>query len=574
MTGAITYDGRVTAPTQLQRDGASTPTPPVGSWADDLWAKWTATPQARRRTEWLLVGIITLVAVLVRFVRLDQPHGIVFDEIYYVPDGWTITNNGYESEWPENKDELWASGNYDSYLDQAEYVVHPPLGKYLIGIFMHLFGPEHVWAWRFGVALFGAASIPLLYLVGKKLFGSIAMGAIPAAMLAIDGHAIAMSRTAILDIFVMFFVLLGFLFLLYDREDQQRQLTSWVAAWRRREHARDASVPLEGTPSKWTSTMNPPAQRPTGPDWGPVLWRRPWFLAMVVALALATTVKWSGLYYLAFYCLLTIALDAYNRKQAGITLWLSAAVLKQGPVSFLLAIPLTVVIYLVSYAGWFITGKGYNGIVDTGAWNGGNFFDWLTLSMSHFIDYQRQVYEFHSRLAAGHSYNSAPYEWPFLLRPTAFQYTYIDPATDPSCHATQCVQAVTSLSNPLLYWLGTIAVVFLIMMLFVKPRWPYVAILVSYAAGYLPWLLTGRTSVYHFYVIVWLPFMFLAAALALQTLAGDAKDPRKQRTLAVNLITGFFVLALLVSAFFFPVWTGIQIPDWYFNLTHWLPGWR
>ncbi len=573
MTGGIPYDGRVTAPTQLQRDGASTPTTPVGSWADDLWGRWTASPQARRRTEWILVGIITLVAVLVRFVRLDQPNGIVFDEIYYVPDGWTITNNGYESEWPENKEDLWATGGYDEYLDKAEYVVHPPLGKYLIGIFMHLFGAEHVWAWRFGVALFGAASVPLLYLVGKKLFRSIAMGAIPAAMLAIDGHAIAMSRTGILDIFVMFFVLLGFLFLLYDRDDQGRQLTSWVAAWRQREHANDPSVPLESTPVKWTSTIDPPATRPTGPDWGPVLWRRPWFLAMVVALALATSVKWSGLYYLAFYCVLTVALDAYNRKQAGITLWLSSATLKQGPVSFLLAVPLTIVIYLASYAGWFITGRGFNGIIDTGAWQGGNFFEWAKLSLSHFVDYQAQVYEFHSRLAAGHSYNSAPYEWPFLLRPTAFQYTYIDPAVDPSCHADQCVQAVTSLSNPLLYWLGTIAVVFLIMMMFVKPRWPYVAILVSYAAGYLPWLLTGRTSVYHFYVIVWLPFMFLAAALALQTLAGDAKDPRKQRTRAVNLIAGFFALAVLVSAFFYPVWTGLQIPDWYFNLTHWLPGW-
>jgi dolichyl-phosphate-mannose--protein O-mannosyl transferase len=33
------------------------------------------------------------------------------------------------------------------------------------------------------------------------------------------------------------------------------------------------------------------------------------------------------------------------------------------------------------------------------------------------------------------------------------------------------------------------------------------------------------------------------------------------------------VLAILVSVFFYPVWTGLQIPDWYFNLTHWLPGW-
>lgn len=546
----------------------------IGSWADDLWQRLTATPKLRRRTEWIILGAVTLVAVLIRFIRLDAPGKLVFDEVYYVLDGWTITDKGYEVNWPDEKAGVWESGNYNGFQDDPEYVVHPPLGKYLIGIFLHLFGPQHVWSWRFATALFGAAAVPLLYFVGKKLLGSIALAAIAAGMLAIDGQAIVMSRTGILDIFVMFFVLLGFLFLLYDRDQQRRQLTAWMAQWRRDAHAEDASIPLENVPSKWSLTIDPPKTRPTGPAWGPVLWRRPWFVAMALSLALAISVKWSGLYFLALFCLFAVALDAYERKRAGVTLWMSAAVLRQGPILFVLAIPLTIAVYLGSFLGWFITGEGYNGIVATGDWQGGNFVQWTAKSLEHFIAYQKQVYDFHSRLAAGHPYNSSPLEWPFLIRPTAFQYNYSDPSNDPTCNAAQCVQAVTSLANPLLYWFGTFAIVLLLMFLLVRRRFASIAILVGYAAGYLPWLITGRTSVYNFYVIVWLPFMFLAAAVALRIIAGAPEDRRRPRTIVITAIAIFFGLALLVTAWFYPVWTGVKIPTWYFESTHWLPGWR
>ncbi len=549
--------------------------PPVGSWLDDLWQRWTATDRGRQRTEWVVVGFITLIAALVRFVRLGEPGRIIFDEVYYVLDGWTLANLGYESEWPENQVQLWESGQHDAYTGSPSYVVHPPLGKYLIGWGIQLFGPENVYAWRMAVAIFGTLAIPLCYLVGKRLFRSIPMAAIPAGFLALDGHAIVTSRVSILDIMVMFFALLGFYFILIDRDRQREQILAWARQWRINEHAKDPSVPLGSTPSPWRFTINRPQQRPTGPDWGPVLWNRPWLLAAAAALGCCIAVKWSGLYFLAFFCLFTIGVDAATRKQAGVNLWLSGAVLKQGPVSFILTVPIAAAIYLLSYAGWFITGKGYNGIVATGAWDGsGSFGEWLRLTREHFFSYQTQIYEFHSRLSAGHDYNSSPWEWPFLLRPTAFSYYDIEPGTSPDCPTYHCVEAVTSLSNPLIFWLGTISIMFLIMLMFVKPAWQYAAILVGYFAGYLPWLLTGRTSVYHFYVIAWLPFMLLASAYAIQTIAGKPTDDRRMRTRNINIVVGFMAAVVVVSAFFYPIWTGMRMPEWVFNLHHWLPGWK
>lgn len=565
--------GRVIATSTPRRTGSRRLAPPTGSWADDVWSKWTATPQLRRRTEWLIVGIITLIGVLARFIRLGHPAQLVFDEVYYVLDGWTLVNLGYEAEWPEEGREMFAAGDLHAYTDDPSYVVHPPFGKYLIGWGMQLFGAEHAFAWRIGVAVLGALAVPLLYLVGKKLFQSIGLAAIAAGFLALDGHAIATSRISILDGPLMFFVLLGFLFLLYDRDQQRAQIASRVRAWRERAHASDPSIPLDAPPSRWTLTVRPPKVRPPGPDWGPVLWNRPWLVAMALSLALAASIKWSGLYFLAVFCLVTIGVDAAARKQAGVTFWLSGAVLKQGWVSFLLTIPVAAVVYVASYAGWFITGRGFygdwaQGAIEDRAWGGA--LEWVPLSLQNFWHYQSEIFGFHSQLSADHPYASAPLEWPFLLRPTAFSYEYFDEG----CGAHRCVEAVTSISNPLMFWLGTVAIVFLIMMLFVRPRWPYVAILAGYAAGYLPWLLTARSAVYHFYVIAWLPFMFLAAALALQTLAGSPRDDRRARTPAVNIVAGFLILAVIVSIAFYPLWTGLPIPEWYWSLTHWLPGWR
>ncbi|WP_192497096.1 dolichyl-phosphate-mannose--protein mannosyltransferase [Gulosibacter chungangensis] len=570
----------MTATSNVQRTGSRRLKPPTGSWADDLWQKWTATPQLARRTEWIILGIITLIGALVRFVRLGQPAKLVFDEVYYVLDSWTLVNLGYEAEWPEDGRDIFAAGDVYAYTADPSYVVHPPLGKYLIGWGMQLFGAENPYAWRITVAVFGLLAIPLLYLVAKKLFNSIGLAAIAAGFLALDGHAIVTSRISILDGLVMFFVLLGFLFLLYDRDDQRRQIFAWTKAWREREHAKDPSIPLEATPSRWTLTIKAPKTPPTGPSWGPILWQRPWLIAMALSLASAASVKWSGAYFLAIFCVVTIGIDAATRKEAGITFWLSGAVLKQGWASFLLTIPLSVALYLLTFIGWFRTGAGYyanwvqSEVIDGAfprAWGG--MLEWVPLSFQNFWHYQSEVLKFHSGLGADHPYTSAPIQWPFLLRPTAFSYDYFDRGEN-GCTAQQCVEAITSLSNPLFYWLGTVAIVFLVMMLFVKPRWEYVAVIIGYAAGYLPWLITGRTAVYHFYVIAWLPFMFLAAALALQTIAGTPKDDRRMRTPAVNIVAGFLVLGIFVSLVFYPVWSGIQIPTWYWHLTHWLPGWR
>lgn len=543
---------QATSTSARPRTGSHRLAPPSGSWLDDLWARCTATPAARRRTEWALVGAITLIAALVRLLRLGDPHRLVFDEVYYVLDGWTLVNEGVETKYPDDGRDLFTRGEVDAYrTGEAAYVVHPPFGKLLIGWGMLILGPEHAYAWRAAVALLGTLAVPLLYLVGRRLFGSIALGALAAGFLAIDGHAIVTSRIAVLDGLLMFFVLLATLFLLLDREQVRRRLLAWPDRWRA-EHGPDAPL-----------------------VWGPLLLNRPWLVAMAVSLGLATAVKWSGIVWLAAYCLLVVGFDAAARREAGLKGWLPAAIVGQGGFTFLLTVPPALAAYVASWWGWIATDHGfYRGWAEDAAnrWSGA--FERVPAWFQSLVYYHQRVFEFHGGLHGDHPYISPAYEWPFLLRPTAFSYEYTTGADSPGCLADECVTAITSLSNPLLYWLGTVAIVFLLLYLFVRPNWRYLVVLAGYAAGYLPWLVTGRTSIYHFYVIAWLPFMFLAAAFALQVIAGSPRDDRRSRTVAVNLTVGFLVAAVLVSLWFSPVWTGVEIPKWYWYSTHWLPAWK
>ena len=145
------------------------------------------------------ISAILTFALSFRLWRLDTPKGYIFDEIYYAKNAYSLISSGVE-------------------LDQeggSEFVVHPPLGKWLIGIGIKLFG-NNEFGWRSSSALFGSASVLLIYLIAKRLFKSEFLALTAALLMAVDGLSLVMSRVALLDIFLMFFILLTFYFLLKE----------------------------------------------------------------------------------------------------------------------------------------------------------------------------------------------------------------------------------------------------------------------------------------------------------------------------------------------------------------------
>lgn len=146
------------------------------------------------------IAAILSVALLLRVWRLKLPTGYIFDEVYYAKNAASLITSFVE---------LDENGN-------SEFVVHPPLGKWLIGLGIKIFG-NNEFGWRISSALFGVLSIFLIYLIVKKLFASESLALAAAFLLSFDGLNLVMSRVALLDIFLMVFILLTFYLLILNK---------------------------------------------------------------------------------------------------------------------------------------------------------------------------------------------------------------------------------------------------------------------------------------------------------------------------------------------------------------------
>ncbi|HEV7949746.1 MAG TPA: phospholipid carrier-dependent glycosyltransferase, partial [Glaciihabitans sp.] len=278
-------------------------------WLDRIWDSVANTPRRAALLRWLGPVLVVLVAAYTRLWNLANPHSLIFDETFYVKDAYTLLNLGYESQWPEEPNAQFEAGDTDIFSTDGSFVVHPPLGKWLISLGFLIFGVDNSLSWRISTAVIGILAVILVMVIAHGLFRSPIVTTIAGGLMAIDGNAIVMSRVALLDNFAMFFCLLGFGAVLLDRSHSAGRLALWLSE--RRDSRRST-------------------------DWGPALWFRPWLIAAGVAFGLASAVKWNGLYFLAAFAVYTLVVDAMARRAAGIPFWLSGTVLKQAPVSFVL----------------------------------------------------------------------------------------------------------------------------------------------------------------------------------------------------------------------------------------------
>ena len=105
------------------------------------------------------------------------------------------------------------------------------------------------------------------------------------------------------------------------------------------------------------------------------------------------------------------------------------------------------------------------------------------------------------------------------------------------------------------------------------------AILAVYVAGQLVWTLWPERTMFFFYTVAYVPFLVLAiayvAGLILARVSGTGSGPpRSRQTTAVVIGIGVFVLlALVVSAFFLPIWTGTPLPLEQWQQRMWFQSW-
>jgi dolichyl-phosphate-mannose-protein mannosyltransferase len=493
-----------------------------------------------RISGWLGPLAVAVFAGGLRFWRLGTPRALIFDETYYAKDAWSLLRFGVEHNAVKDADKLILDGRTDVLGPGGSYVVHPSLGKWIIGVGEHLFGLTP-FGWRFAVAVLGTVGVLLTARIGRRLFGSTLLGCVAGLLLAVDGLHFTLSRTALLDGILGFWILAAFGCLVLDRERTRLRLAGWVASDR--------------------------IASPFGPGFGV----RPWRLAAGVCLGLACATKWNGLYFLAAFGVLTVAWDVGARRLAGARRPFRATLLRDSGPAVLSLVGVTVVIYVTSWAGWLASSEGY--LRDWATVNHANApWGFVPDALRSLWHYHAEAYRFHRSLDDFHPYRSNPWGWLVLSRPVMF-FAVAAVNGDPGCTAAECEQSVTSLGNPLLWGALLPALVVLAWRSLGWRDWRASALLTAIAAGYLPWFLFQHRTIYQFYAGAFVPFVALAVTFCLGLIIGRAEASPTRRTIGAVAVGVYVTLAVIAFFYFYPVLAGEVIPrsDWYARM--WSSSW-
>jgi dolichyl-phosphate-mannose-protein mannosyltransferase len=488
-----------------------------------------------RLVGWLAPLAVTLFAGVLRFYNLSKPRAVIFDETYYAKDAYALLKFGYEHNTAKNADKLLLQhpANTHIWADGGSFVAHPPAGKWLIAIGESMFGMTP-FGWRFSAALIGTLSVLILARVARRMTRSTLLGCAAGLLLAVDGMHLVTSRTAILDIFVMFWILAGFACLVIDRDRTRAALAR-----------------------KISETGN---EREIGPfvmHW--------WRIAAGLCLGTAVATKWTGIYYIAAFGLMALIWDIGARRAAGVRQPYAGGIALDAVPAFLSLVVLSGITYLTWWSGW---------IFNAGGWNhpktAGNPISTFVQAMPKLLEYHRQMWHFHTTLTVKHSYQSWPWNWMVLKRPVAFFYT------EPSgCGATKCSREVLSIGTPAIWWVSIVTLLVMVGWWLVQRDWRAGAIVAGFLAGWVPWFYFGfgHRTMFLFYATPMLPFMVLSIVLVIGMIVGQADALPARRVLGAAAAGAYVLIVLANFYYLYPVLTGKIIPYDAWHARMWFDSW-
>jgi dolichyl-phosphate-mannose-protein mannosyltransferase len=264
--------------------------------------------------------------------------------------------------------------------------------------------------------------------------------------------------------------------------------------------------------------------------------------------ALAAAVKWTAVYAFAgvFICTVIVKIgQIIDRKREGKGSLLGylkkdfLPVLVFWIVLFALIVP---VLYYIPYY-YYVKSLGVKG-----------FFSME--SVNAIIKNQKDILAYHSNLTEPHSYSSRFWSWPFDFKPLFLYQMSSPPAGFKS--------SIVSFGNPIIWWTGLVAIFFLIYRFVADRKFTLIHYcLIMYACLYIPWSFVTRAAfIYHYYPL--LPLLYLFVVTLLEPFWADRKRTRW-------IVVFFVFFAVFLFALFYPVLSGIEIPDWYNNMLKWYP---
>jgi dolichyl-phosphate-mannose-protein mannosyltransferase len=520
---------------------------------------------------WLWPLLVTLFAAVTRVYRLSVPDAVIFDETFYVKDAWSILKHGVELQLKTDSIGTFSTlnsllmntgwlnsevigGQTDIFQNcfltrcTGEFVVQPPAGKLLIAAGEWVYGLNTL-GWRIAPAIVGSLAVLLMCRITRRLTRSTLLGCVAGLLLSLDGLEFVLSRTGMLDIFLMFFVLASFGCLVADRDASRARLAALMAAG--------------------------PGDR-AGPELriGPELGIRKWRVAAGILIGLAGATKQDALWYDLAFAGLCVAWDIGARRAAGTSLpgGVRGGLLRDGKWLSLTFGLIPLVTYVATWSGWLFAPGGY----DRNYAQAHGVTTPVISALYSLLDYQRQIYQYMSTLSAPNPAQSQPWDWFVLSRPVEFYWqSYGDAAgTHPVAGTTgPYVQQVLAIGNPLIWWAGVPAVLCCLGWWLTRRDWRAGAAVLGVLAGWATWLpYPGRTK-YFYYALEFEPFMIISIVLCLGLIIGPASARLRRRAAGRTLAGAYLLGAAVLFWYFYPVMTGEVIPYSQWLSRMWYSGW-
>ncbi|MBU6213544.1 MAG: phospholipid carrier-dependent glycosyltransferase [Actinomycetales bacterium] len=536
---AVEADGATTAPANV----AAAPTLDVTQLIDRLDP--AQTPWTRGWRSWIIPLAATLAGAALRWPALGRPRALVFDETYYAKDAYAMLTHGAEWNWVDGADKAIIAANGSAaaidklFKDSLAYIVHPPLGKWIIAIGEQLFGMTP-FGWRFMPALLGTLLVLLTTRLALRLTRSPAVAAGTGLFLAIDGMAIVLSRTAVLDGILTFLVVAAVTCIVRDRDRVRAALAGQLR-----------------------TSLDPAAMARQWQTGGVRFGARPWLWAAGGLLGLAVSTKWSAVWHIAFLGLLVLACGSGTRRLLGVRHRMRRTLLHDAPVAAAAMVLVPLLVYLASWVGWFSTPGAYNRQWAATATVSGVMAA-LPAALRSWLHYHGQMWSFHVNLTQGHAYKANAWSWPVMARPTSFYYDSKGP-----CGAKSCAAEVLALGNPIVWWAGLLAILHQAWQWLAKRDFRAMVIVVGWAAGWLPWLLFQHRTIFTFYAVIMVPFTCVALARSCVAIL----DSPGERGIRFAVVTSVVLCALVTTWALHPLWTGQPIPYSTWLLRMWLQTW-
>lgn len=447
---------------------------------------------------------MSVLALVTRLWNIAYPHGVVFDEVYF---------RGFAADY--------LSGHY--FFD-----IHPPLVKLLFAGDAWLFHLSQtdissgLWGGvvlRCLPALAGAALVPLVYLITRKI-GLGRLGASVAAVFVLCDNALLVeSRFVLMDILLLLFSF-GALYLV--------MILIKKSGWQR------------------------------------------WLLVASVGLLLGMTVstKWTGLAMVAlvgaYYLIESIIKKVRPLRIAG---------------EILLVLTLIATVYVGSFALHFGL-LGHSGEGD--AFMSEKFQSTLVGSdyykssahmsfVDKFIELNHEMYTAEDSIeGTTHPYSSKWYQWPFMMKPIYYWQGDI--------HDDSYQGNIYLLGNPLVWWLSSLSVLAAFLVWFVRPKWlgsrhrMVAYLLFGYGLNYLPFVFITRPMFLYHYLTA-LVLSILIAAIMIEKLAKLIRDKWGDRRVK-QLHATIFVVTVFLFLYFLPISYGWDMSPSDLDQKMWFSDWR